>query len=119
MGVVLPPGLIRLILDRFGIGPARRMLLTGEALTPAQALRIGLVAEIVEPESVIERARALAHSLAEKPPLAFAGFKRALGALTGHPSTDDDRRYLDEFIDNWFSPEAEERKRALVESLKQ
>ncbi|MCI0485111.1 MAG: enoyl-CoA hydratase/isomerase family protein [Blastocatellia bacterium] len=118
LGVVLPPGLIRLILDRVGVGNARRMLLTGEALTPAQALQMGLAAELVEPESVAERARMMARAMAEKPPLAFAGFKRAIGELGGRPPSDDDRLYLDEFIDNWFSAEAEERKRALVESLK-
>ena len=113
MGVLLPPGLIRLILDRVGVGHARMVLLTGEAFSPAQALQMGLAAEVVEPESIAERAKALAFSLADKPPLAFAGFKRAIGEIAGRPPTDDDRRYLDEFIENWFSPEAEERKRAL------
>ena len=118
LGVVLTPGLIRLLVDRVGAGHARRILLSGDPLTPSQALQTGLAGEVVDSESALDRAKALAKSLGEKPPLTFGAFKHAIGEATGYGESADDRRYLDEFLDSWFSPEAEERKRALMESMK-
>ncbi len=58
---------------RLGWGNAMRFLLTGEEFGAAEALRIGLVQEVVEPGKHVERARALAQLIAKQAPLGVQG----------------------------------------------
>jgi E-phenylitaconyl-CoA hydratase len=46
-----------------GLGNAMRLLLTGEFIDAQEALRIGLVSELVEPEGLIDRAHQLATTI--------------------------------------------------------
>ena len=64
------------------LGPlaAKRHLLLGEPLTAAEALRLGVAAEVCAPEEVGERARAWARRLAAGAPLAVQGTKQAINA---------------------------------------
>jgi enoyl-CoA hydratase/carnithine racemase len=117
LGVVLPPGVIRMAVDAIGGRHARELFLAGEPIAPARALEIGLVSELAPPENVLERAVARARALAEKPAGAFGGIKRTLIEVSGHGPAGADRRHLTRFIDNWFSPESEQRRKALLESL--
>jgi acyl-CoA synthetase (AMP-forming)/AMP-acid ligase II/enoyl-CoA hydratase/carnithine racemase len=52
-----------------GWGNAMRYLLTGDEFDAAEALRIGLVQEVVEPAHLLERAIALAERIAAQAPL--------------------------------------------------
>jgi len=54
---------------RLGWGDAMRFLLTGEEFGAAEALRIGLVQEVVPAGTQLERARALAQLIAVQAPL--------------------------------------------------
>ena len=58
---------------------ARRMLLTGERVDAATALRWGLITDIVE--APLDAALAIAQGIAKKPPLAVEAAKAALNAL--------------------------------------
>lgn len=64
------------------LGPlaAKRHLLLGEPLTAAEALRLGVAAEVCPPEDVLERTMAWATRLAAQPPLAVKGTKQAVNA---------------------------------------
>jgi enoyl-CoA hydratase/carnithine racemase len=68
---IMPTGgaTIRFV-ERAGWGNAQRLLLTGMEFDSAEALRCGLVQEVVPPEAVLERALALAQAIAECAPLA-------------------------------------------------
>jgi enoyl-CoA hydratase/carnithine racemase len=66
---------------------------------------------------VLQRACEHARALAAKPPAAFGAIKRSMLASSGHAAAGTDRQALEYFIDHWFSPEAEERKQALIHSL--
>lgn len=55
-----------------GRGAALRLLLTGEIIDAREALRIGLVDEVVPAPELMQRAEALALSLAEQAPLAVS-----------------------------------------------
>ncbi len=46
------------------------MILTGEMISAQEALEIGLVNAVVPPDSLLEEARKLAATIAEKPPVA-------------------------------------------------
>lgn len=65
-----------------GFNRARRLLLTGEALTGEQAHTLGLVTDLADtPEAAREAAEALAQRIAALPPVAIRGTKRAFNAL--------------------------------------
>jgi enoyl-CoA hydratase/carnithine racemase len=67
-----------------GLGNAMRLLLTGEFIDAREALRIGLVNELVEPHELMDRARQLAAAIGELSADAVAMTKelalRGLGA---------------------------------------
>jgi enoyl-CoA hydratase/carnithine racemase len=118
LGIVLPPGILRMALDAVGPRHARESFLGGETLTPLRALDIGLAGELAQPEDVLPRSISRARSLAEKPAAAFAAIKRNLIELSGHAAAGGDQRHLPQFIDLWFAPESGQRRQALLDSLR-
>src|SRR5262249_52559087 len=56
-----------------GWGNAMRFLLTAEEFGAAEALRIGLVQDVVPKGQHVDRARALAHLIAKQAPLGVQG----------------------------------------------
>ncbi len=117
LGLVPPPGFVRILNGAVGPGPARELLLSGAPLSPERAFELGIANELAEPDSIHQRAIEICSGLAKKPPKAFAGIKRSLRDIHGHWSTDNDPARLDEFVDRWFSTEAEQQKRLLASSL--
>lgn len=118
LGIVVPPGFVRMAIAAVGIKNAREVILEGKTLTPARALEMGLADEVVRPEAVLERAIARARELASKPPLAFGAVKQLFLEATGHSAAFSDHFTISQFIEHWFSPEAMERKQALTQSLR-
>jgi enoyl-CoA hydratase/carnithine racemase len=57
-------GAVRLV-RKVGPGWARRLLTTGEQVKADRALAIGLVTEVVAPEALMDRARALVVEIAK------------------------------------------------------
>src|ERR1039457_2395976 len=80
------------LLRQTGEKHARDLLLTGRIFDAAEALKIGLINEIVPPENLLDRARALAAQLAENSPLSLFNTKRLL--------TEHARVELDEQIES-------------------
>jgi enoyl-CoA hydratase len=64
---------------------AMEILLTGDRMTAAEAHRIGLVNEVVEPEAVMPRAEEIAARLARNGPLALRKIKEAVLRTSGEP----------------------------------
>jgi E-phenylitaconyl-CoA hydratase len=67
---------------------AMQMALTGERITAAEAWRIGLISEVSEPTSLIDRALSLAQAIASNAPLAVQAIKK-LSRATQHLSEAD------------------------------
>ncbi|WP_457099635.1 enoyl-CoA hydratase/isomerase family protein [Microbacterium sp. P5_E9] len=69
------------------IGPSNAavMLMTGQPIDAATALRWGLVSEVVEPDDLLIRARALAEVIASRPPIAAETAKANLHAAANMP----------------------------------
>jgi enoyl-CoA hydratase/carnithine racemase len=61
-----------------GMGKALELLLTGEVLSPQEALEIGLVNRVVPHDRLMEETMILAEKIASKPPLAIRMMKRAV-----------------------------------------
>jgi enoyl-CoA hydratase len=68
-----------------GLGEALRLVITGEVIDAAEALRIGLVHEVVAERDVRARALAVATLIATKAPLAVAAAKEATRAALDLP----------------------------------
>ena len=66
------------LLRQVGEKIARDLLLTGRVFDAAEALRLGLINEVVAPEALLDRARELAAQLAENSPLSLFYTKRLL-----------------------------------------
>ncbi|MGY8527523.1 enoyl-CoA hydratase/isomerase family protein [Paracidovorax citrulli] len=66
-----------------GMARARELVFSAREVCAQEAREIGVVAEIVPPEQLHERARALASGLASASPVAFAMTKRALNQSLG------------------------------------
>ena len=69
------------LLRQVGEKQARDLLLTGRLFDAAEAVRLGLVSEIVPRENLMPRARALAAALMENSPASLRATKQL---LTGH-----------------------------------
>jgi methylglutaconyl-CoA hydratase len=68
------------LLRQVGEKIARDLLLTGRLFDAQEALRIGLINEIVAPEKLLDRARELAGRLMENSPASLAYTKRLLSS---------------------------------------
>ncbi len=63
-----------------GKGAALKMILTGEAISAAEALRLGLVDEVVEPERLMARGKEIAETIAGMAPMAIRDAIRAVNS---------------------------------------
>jgi enoyl-CoA hydratase len=77
-GILPMAGAIQRLSRLAGRGQALEMVLTGEPIDAAEALRIGLVGEVVPRAKLDARAQALAERLAERGPLALQYAKEAI-----------------------------------------
>jgi enoyl-CoA hydratase/carnithine racemase len=71
-----------------GLGLARELLFTGRQVPAEEALRRGLVDQVVSPAEVSQSAAELARTIAANAPLAVRAVKRALAASTGLPEAE-------------------------------
>lgn len=68
-----------------GLSKAKEIVLTGEFISPEEALNCGLVHEVCDPGAVDERARAFADDLCENAPLGLERAKRLLNSAFDVP----------------------------------
>ena len=68
-----------------GLGAAYKLLFTGEMISASEALRIGLVDEVVPADELMTRVNALAETIAQKSPVALRLIKEAVRASVRAP----------------------------------
>jgi enoyl-CoA hydratase len=78
LGIIPAWGGTQRLTRTVGRANALDMILRAKKIGGDEALRMGLVHEVCRPEELLDRARALAEELAEKPPLAVAGILKAV-----------------------------------------
>jgi len=61
-----------------GLGMAKELIYTAKIINAAEALRIGLVNKVVEPEELLAEAKALANTIAGQAPIAVSLCKAAI-----------------------------------------
>lgn len=111
LGVALPVGIIRMTEAAVGLRHARHLLLEGASIPFPDAAKLGLADEVCETDIVLEHTLRRAHSMAQKPPQAFAAIKRQL------VRAGSDRDGLEPFLDSWFSAESVAKRQEAAASL--
>jgi enoyl-CoA hydratase len=77
-----------------GLGQAFRLLYTGDLIDAAEALRIGLVDQVVPAAELMTQVRALAEKIAGKSPVALSLMKEAVRASVRSPLDDGLRQEI-------------------------
>ena len=82
---------------------ASDIVYSGAMYSPAEGQEIGLVAEVVAPEALSDRARKIAGELASKRPAAFASIKALLRKPVADAMASREAASIHEFVDIWYS----------------
>ena len=99
-----------------GIGRAMRMILTGEIIDAKQALRIGLVEEVVKPGALMNAAFALAGKITANPYLSVRQAKRLVKMYWNWNRTDEGyQQELEAVLEITRTKDCQEGMRAFVE----
>ncbi|GIF26029.1 enoyl-CoA hydratase/carnithine racemase [Actinoplanes tereljensis] len=89
LGILAAAGACWRLRDLVGASVAKQVLLAGRRLDAGDALRLGLVAEVVSAGELVKQAHALLDRMARSGPLALRLTKLVADAPGGHPVTDD------------------------------
>ena len=87
-----------------GRGHALYLLLDGQAIAADEALRMGLVEEVVPSEQFDVRLAELAKSIAAAPVHAIAGIKRSVDAVRAHRNPELANATIEAFARTWAHP---------------
>lgn len=111
VGVPFPPSVIEAV--RFALPPQHLQMLmyTGRTVLPDEALRLGLIDEVVDAGMLEARAEDMARHFASLPPRAFALTKRQLRDRTIGRAKHYGHEFDDEVRELWSDPETLQRVR--------
>src|SRR5262245_13309508 len=98
-----------------GVGQAFKLIYSGETIDAEEALRIGLVEEVVAPDELMPRARALAVAIARKSPVTLRLIKEAIQASLETPLAEGLRLETSLFGVAFASEDKREGVRAFLE----
>jgi len=117
VGLPLPEVIFRTLQHVVGERQAERLAVGGLLVEPAEALRVGLVDEVVGVADVIPRALAWMTELLSRPAAAMAG-TRAMARRSLRQGFDAlDPALIEDVVDQWFSAETQAVMHALAERL--
>ncbi len=100
---------------RVGPGLARELIYSGKVIDANEALRIGLVNALFEPDQLLARAQKTAADIATKGPLAVAAAKRLIRDGVDIPLTQANKRERDAFGELFDSADQAEGMTAFLE----
>jgi enoyl-CoA hydratase/carnithine racemase len=117
VGLPVPEVLHRALLHVVGSRQAERLAVGGLLLGPAEALRVGLVDEVVSAEEVIPRALAWTTELLSRPPTAMTATRRLARRSLHDAFATVTPSALDAVVEQWFSHETQSVMQALASKL--
>ena len=118
VGLVVPELLQKALARLVGPHTAERMAVAGALISPADALRIGLVDKIVEPGVVIDDALNWCRRHLALSKIAMRETRRLARKPLTSLFSDRDKLGLEEFVDHWFHNTTQSVLMDLVASLK-
>ena len=118
VGLSLPEVIHTALRHVVGERHAERLGVGGLLVPASEALRIGLVDELVPEEKVVERAIAIARDLIKLPPRAMATTRALCRRNLVEAFARQEERTYERFVTDWFGDETQGAMRALVERLR-
>ena len=118
VGIQMPPLILKALRRLIGAREAAHMAVGGELISAQEALRIGLVDAIAEPDQVVTRALEWCQRLLALPPEAMLGTRRDARADLSALFGEDTESELREVTGTWWRPETQNTLRALVDKLR-
>ena len=119
VGIAMPPAIHAALARLVGARQADRLCIGGLMIDPEEALRVGLIDELVPPEQVVEIALHWCRTLLALPRQAMLETRRTARApLAALLAGQDEHVEVDLMVDRWFSAETQATLRAVVERLK-
>jgi enoyl-CoA hydratase/carnithine racemase len=112
LGLRYPPKLFTVVRRRVAPRALERVVLEAALHPPRTALELGLVDELAADVASVARARLAA--LAAHPRETYAATKRALRGTALPLSAEEERRFRDELVPAWVTPEVKERVQAVL-----
>ncbi len=103
------------LLRRVGIAMARELVYTGKMIDAQEALRIGLVNAVVEPEELMPAVRSVAQTIASMGPVAIAHAKRAFNKGADLPLPEANTLEIEAFADCFLTEDQKEGMAAFLE----
>lgn len=103
------------VLEKVGVGAARALFITGRRLAAQEALRIGLVQEVVPRQELDAAVDAMLEMVLKAGPGAIAAAKQLLNRIAGRPPAEVAALTAEMIADLRASPEAQEGMRAFLE----
>ncbi len=118
VGLSLPQVIHTAAVRVVGAREAERLAVAGLLVSAGEALRIGLVDELVPPEQVVERALEICRDLLRLPARAMRVTRELCRRELVELFDAQQEATFARFVDDWFSEETQGALRALVERLK-
>jgi enoyl-CoA hydratase len=115
LGIIPGFGGTQRLLQRCSIGTARRLVLTGEIISAAEAQQLGIVDKVVEPSELMTAARGWAELIASKAPLAVSESKRVIRAAQEQALVAGLGREVESFLTLFASADRAEGMAAFLE----
>jgi len=119
VGIPLPQALHSVLARVVGRRQAERLATRGLMIPAAEALAIGLVDELVEPDALVPRAIEVARDFLAVPPVAMRRTRELARRDLAAIFENEQRSTWELFVDDWYSEETQATLRALVERLRQ
>jgi enoyl-CoA hydratase/carnithine racemase len=114
LGIIAAAGAAWRLREIVGEGRASELLLTGRIIEAAEAVRIGLLSSVHEPDELLGAAHAIADRIVANDPSATTAMKRAIAApRSNHPALDLELQAV-----LFESPEKERRMSEFLERRK-
>ena len=117
VGIQMPPLILKALRRLIGPREAEHMAVAGTLVTVQEALRIGLVDDVAEPEQVVNRALEWCERLLALPPEAMLGTRRDARADLCALFDQETEAELREVTTMWWRAETQSTLRALAGKL--
>lgn len=114
LGIIPGFGGTQRLIQRCGIGTARRLCYSGDLLNADEALRTGLVDKVVPAADLQREAQSWAETVASKAPLAVRGVKRVIRQSQEQAMLAGMRMEVEEFLHLFATADREEGMTAFV-----
>ena len=114
LGIIPGFGGTQRLIQRAGLGTARRLCITGEIIGAEEALRAGVVDYVWPADELMPKVQALCSTIAKKGPLAVRGAKKVLRESQEQVLLAGLRREVEEFLALFASADREEGMEAFL-----